>query len=67
MLIVINNHKLAHENKCSYLIKKLLVFLSQIKVNFKVLDNSIKSTQFIINNEKNISGFIFSSSPERIN
>lgn len=67
MLIIINNHKLAHENKCSYLVKKLLVFLSQIKVNFKVLDNSIKSNQFIINNEKNISGFIFSSSPERVN
>jgi len=67
MLIVINNHKYANEKKCSSLIKKLLVFLSQIKVNFKVIDNSIKSTQFIINNEKNISGFIFSSSPERVN
>lgn len=67
MLIIINNSIDANQNKCGYLVKKLLTFLKQINIKYKVLDNSIKSTQFIINNEKNISGFIFSSSNKRVN
>jgi GMP synthase (glutamine-hydrolysing) len=66
MLVLINNGKLAHKKCCAFMFKRLLTILKQINVNYVVLDNSEKSNKLIIKNKSKISGFIFSSSPKRI-